>query len=365
MRILVFANFGLGLYKFRKELLEKLISNNDEIFVSLPYDDFVPLIEDLGCKYIRTEFNRKGKNPFADLKLLKEYRKIIKEKKPELVLTYTVKPTVYGGMACQMEGVNYVVNITGISAGVENGGLLSRIMMLLYKLGLRKATKVFFQNQANLDYFLSKRVINSEYEIIPGSGVNLKQYQMYDFPNDNNIEFAYIGRITEAKGIDYYLKAAEVIKNRHSNTIFNVCGSFDEEEYRQKIEEYEKKGVIVYQGVVNDMKTIYKKIQCTVHPTFYAEGMSNVLLESLASGRPIITTDRPGCREIVDDHINGFIVKQKDLDDLVEKIELFLSLSNEERKQMGINGREKVEKQFDRNIVIDRYCEVIDRLRKQ
>ena len=147
------------------------------------------------------------------------------------------------------------------------------------------------------------------------------------------------------------------------NTRFHVCGP-DEDNYRDLVKELSDKGILIYEGYVDDMKEVYKRIQCTIHPTYYPEGMSNVLLESLACGRPIITTDRPGCKEIVEDGVNGFVVKQNDLDDLIEKIEKYLSLSNEERKQMGLNGRRKVEKEFDRNIVINKYLDAINKVTK-
>ena len=364
MKILVLANFGLGLYKFRKELLEKLVSNHDEVFVSFPFDEYyVPKIKELGCTYIETDYDRKGTNPVADLKLMNEYRKILKEKRPDVVLTYTIKPTVYGGMACQLEKIPYIVNITGLSAATENGGLIGKIVVMLYRIGLRKASKVFFQNETNRDFMVDNGIVRCENEIIPGSGVNLKQYEVFDYP-DEPCQFAFIGRITETKGIGFYLEAAKKLKEKYPETVFHVCGGFDEDDYKEKISEFDKDGIIRYHGIVDDMKQIYKNIHCTVLPTFYAEGMSNVLLESLACGRPIITTDRPGCKEIVDDGANGFIVKQKDADDLAEKMEKFICLDHESKRQMGISGRNKVERQFDRNIVIEKYCKEIDRYRK-
>ena len=363
MKILVLANFGLGLYKFRKELLEKLVKNGDEVFVSFPKDDYAQKVRDLGCQFIETDYDRKGKNPFDDLKLMTEYRRLLKEIKPGVVLTYTIKPTVYGGMACQLEKTPYIVNITGPSVAAEKGGLISKIVFMLYKLGLRKASKVFFQNKTNQDIMVNMGLIHCPYEIIPGSGVNLEQYEVYDYPKDDKVEFAFIGRITETKGIRYYLEAAKMIKEKYPQTVMHVCGGFDEDDYKQMVFDYDKEGIVAYHGLVDNMKEFYQKIHCTVLPTFYAEGMSNVLLESLASGRPIITTDRPGCGEIVDDGINGFVVKQQDAEDLYEKMRKFILLDYETKKQMGLNGRKKVEMGFDRNIVVRKYLEEIDRFR--
>ena len=166
------------------------------------------------------------------------------------------------------------------------------------------------------------------------------------------------------KGFELYIEAAKHIRDKYPNTRFHVCGP-DEDNYRELVKELSDNGTIIYEGYVDDMKEVYSRVQCTIHPTYYPEGLSNVLLESLACSRPIITTDRPGCREVVEDGVNGFIVKQRYLDDLIEKIEKYLSLSNEERKQMGINGRRKVEKEFDRNIVINKYLDAINEVTKK
>ena len=360
MRILILTNHDLGLYKFRKEVLETLLREN-EVFVSMPRGIFTDKIIEMGCHYIDTSFERKGKNPFKDLELLSFYKKTIKEVKPDVVLTYTIKPNVYGGLACQQLKVPYIANVTGLGSAIENGGLLQLISLNLYKLGLKKADMVFFQNDANRDFMLKKNAVGKNYDMLPGSGVNLSQYEVSEFPNDETIDFTYVGRLMKEKGFELYAEAAKFISGKYQNTRFHVCGP-DEDNYRKLVKELSEKGILIYEGYVDDMKEVYKRVQCTIHPTYYPEGMSNVLLESLACGRPIITTDRPGCKEIVEDGVNGFVVKQNDLNDLIEKIEKYLSLSNEERKQLGLNGRRKVEKEFDRNIVINKYLDAINKV---
>ena len=358
MKILILTNHDLGLYKFRKELLETLVKDN-EVFVSLPLGKFTDDIKKIGCKYIETNFDRKGTSIIGDFKLFQTYKEIIKEVKPDVVLTYTIKPNVYGGLACQVLNIPYIANVTGLGSAIENGGLLSFVSTTLYKLGLRKANKVFFQNEANRNYMQNKGIGKNNNDILPGSGVNLKQYKPFAFPSAKSIEFTYVGRIMKEKGFDQYVDAAKYIRNKYPNTVFHVCGPY-EDDYKELIEQLVKDNVLVYDGYVEDMTSIYKKIQCTIHPTYYPEGLSNVLLETCACGRPIITTDRPGCKEVVQDGYNGYFVKQKNSDDLIEKIEMFLSLTNVQRKQMGLNAREKVEKEFDRNIVIDKYVKAIN-----
>lgn len=353
MRVLIIANADIGLYKFRKELLEELVKEN-EVYIALPKGEFYEDLLAIGCKYIITQLDRHGTNPVKELKTVFEYKKIIKRVKPEIVFTYTIKPNVYAGMACAALNIPYVANITGLGTAVENPGLMQVLTVNLYKYSLRKAQKVFFQNTENRDFFVKKGVVKKAYDLLPGSGVNLKNYMVTEYPNGPTVDFVFVSRIMKEKGIEQYLEAAKEIKARHSETRFHICG-FCEQNYEQVLKDMSDEGIIIYHGLVKDMSAIYKQMSCTIHPTYYPEGLSNVLLESSASGRPIITTNRSGCREVVDDGINGYVVEEKNSKDLIEKIELFLEKSVEERKQMGIAGRKKVEKEFNRQIVIDKY----------
>lgn len=361
MRVLILANNDVGLFKFRRELLEKLIKNNS-VFICLPDGEFISDLEKLGCKFVDCMLmDRHGINPMTELKLIQFYRQLINEVKPDIVFTYTIKPNVYGGMVCASLGVPYVANVTGLGTAIENGGVLQKITLMLYKFGLRKAQKVFFQNTENRDFMLNRHVISTPYDLLPGSGVNLDQYHVQDYPDGENIDFIFVARVMKEKGIDQYLDAARYIHKKYSNTRFHICG-FCEQDYSDLLERMQREGVIIYHGLVKDMLEIYKMASCTVHPTYYPEGLSNVLLESVASGRPIITTNRSGCREVVDDGVNGYIVKEKDSMDLIAKIEKFLSLSVEERRQMGLAGRRKVEKEFDRQIVVEKYMSELSQI---
>lgn len=353
MKVLIIANNDIGLYKFRKELLEELVKEN-EVFIALPKGEYYNELVSIGCNYIVTELDRHGTNPLKELKLISFYKKIIKGIKPEIVFTYTIKPNIYGGMACASLNVPYVANITGLGTAVENPGLMQFITVNLYKFALRKAKKVFFQNSENKNFMISKGIIKVPYDILPGSGVNLKEYQVSEYPDHGTVDFVFVSRIMKEKGIDQYLDAAKEIRKMYPETRFHVCG-FCEQDYKNELVELQKEGTIIYHGLVKDMASFYKDMSCTIHPTYYPEGLSNVLLETAASGRPIITTNRSGCREVVDDGIDGFIVQEKNSKDLINKIILFLSKDVSERKQMGLNARTKVEKEFDRKEVINKY----------
>lgn len=358
MKVMILANNDMGLYKFRRELLEELVKDN-EVYFCVPNGEFVSLICDIGCKYVPCNLiDRHGTNPVKDLKLIHFYHKTIKKVKPNIVFTYTIKPNVYGGMVCAKLGVPYVANITGLGTSIENGGLLQKISLLLYKIGLCNAQKVFFQNSENQQYMIDHNIVKGAYDLLPGSGVNLNQYKVLPYPDGDTVDFVFVARVMKEKGIDQYLDAAISIRNRHPETRFHICG-FCEQNYESLLKELNDNKTIVYHGLVSDMTTIYNDSSCIVHPTYYPEGLSNVLLESAASGRPIIATDRSGCREIIEDGVNGFVVKQQDSQDLIEKIEIFLSLTMEERIAMGIAGRRKVEREFDRQIVIRKYLNEI------
>ena len=374
MNILILANKSTGLYKFRGELLETLIARGHQVYLSVPNGDFIAEMQQMGCHFVETEISRHGVNPFTDLALVKKYCSIIKSVKPDIVFTYTIKPNVYGGVACQICKVPYVANVTGLGTAVENKGLLQKITLALYKTGLRKAKRVFFQNQKNQQFMLEHGVVKGAYSLLPGSGVNLERFAPLPYPDEaDGIHFVFISRIMREKGIEQYLEAAkhfkvaepaEVPDARHpersesgvegSKLHFHICG-FCEPEYKGKLDEYIKNGVVIYHGMVRDVREIHKISHCTIHPSFYPEGLSNVLLESCASARPIITTDRSGCKEVVDDGVNGFIVKQHDSADLIQKIEQFIALPHEEKVKMGLAGRAKVEREFNRKIVVDAY----------
>ncbi|WP_280770886.1 glycosyltransferase family 4 protein [Salipaludibacillus daqingensis] len=359
-KILILANNDGGLYKFRKELIQELVKKY-EVYISLPNGEFIPFLTELGCEFIDTDISRRGKNPFTDLKLMMKYRILLNKLKPDVVLTYTIKPNVFGGLVCRMKGVPNIANITGLGSAVENGGLLQKTTLFMYKLSLKKKLCVFYQNKENADFFIKKNITNCRQRLIPGSGVNLDEFSVMDYPNDDSIHFLFIARVMKEKGIDQYLEAAETIRGKYVNTVFHILG-FCEEGYEEKLRYMQDKGIIQYHGMQSDVREFHKISHCTIHPTYYPEGMSNVLLESAASGRPVITTNRAGCREIVEDGVNGFIVNQKDSKDLIDKIEKFLKLEYESKKLMGLSGRKKVEKEFDRNIVVDAYIEEVNKV---
>ena len=361
MRILILANNDGGLYKFRRELIIRLVESN-EVFICLPNGEFISEFQKLGCIFWDCPFlNRHGTNPMLEIKLLSFYNKVVSEINPDVVFTYTIKPNIYGGIVCAQKNIPYVANITGLGTAVENAGTLQKITLMLYKYALRKAKKVFFQNTENRDFMLEHNIVKSNYDLLPGSGVNLSRFKVLEYPSEDTIEFAFISRIMKEKGIDQYLDAAKQIREKYPNTAFHVCG-FCEQDYENTLKNLHNRGIIIYHGMVRDVEEFLRNIHCVVHPTYYPEGLSNVLLEACATGKPIITTDRSGCKEVVDDGINGYMIPQKNTKALISAIEKMIQLRNEERKEMGLNGRKKVMKEFDRKIVIEAYMKEVYKL---
>lgn len=292
-KVLIVCNSLVGLMKFRKEVLEALLGNNFVVSVVAPKHKYSSSLKEMGCEFIEVDVNRRGTNIFEDLNLLKNYKKVIKEKRPDVILTYTIKPNVYAGYISARLNIPYIVNITGLGSSVENPGLLQKLTLFLYKHALRKAKCVFFQNQSNLDFMLKHNVIKGEYRLIPGSGVNLEYHALLPYPKDETINFLFISRILYEKGIEEYLEVAKQMKRKYPNTNFHILGKCDDEKYHDEIKKLEKENIVIYHGEVDDVRKYQKISSCTIHPSFYPEGMSNVLLESCAAGRPIITTNRP------------------------------------------------------------------------
>ena len=356
-KILILTNNAGGLINFRKELLEKFIAERYDVFISVPYDEKIESIEKIGCKVIDTPINRRDFSIFQELKLLKHYNKIINLIKPDIILTYTIKPNIYGGLVARKNKIPYLTNITGLGSALIHSSNLQKILIYLYKKSIKNARTVFFQNEKNKQFFTNNNILNGKHEILPGSGVNLQTFQLLEYPKKNTIEFVFISRIMKEKGIEEYLEAAEYITLKYPNIKFHICGSF-EESYREIILENESKGIIKYHGMVKNISKILKNIHCVIHPSYH-EGMSNVLLEAAASGRPVIASDIPGCKETLDDGQTGFSFPKKDTKKLIQTIEKFISLKNDEKKKMGIEGRKKMEKEFKRERVIEKYLEEI------
>lgn len=359
-RVLILANNASGLYDFRNELLLRLLKEY-EVHVSLPDADEVPEIAEEGCIVHHTFLERRGMNPVKDGKLMIKYLKLIREVKPDVVLTYTIKPNIYGSLSSRIMRVPYIVNITGLGSAFEEDGLLRKLVVFLYKVALKKASCVFFQNAKNKDIFAGFGIKGKKARLVPGSGVNLDRHVFEEYPSkDDPVKLVFVGRIMKEKGIDELLYAAEKIKQEFPEVIFQLIGSY-EDDYKETVERLQQDGIVEFIGYQKIIHPFYKDATAAVMPSYH-EGMSNVILEAAATGRPVLASDIPGCREGFDDGFTGIGFVPRDKQAFYEAVKRFMNLSYEERKEMGKNARKKIEREFDRRIVVESYIEEIEKV---
>ena len=349
--ILILANHSGGLYDFRKDLIAEL-KKHANITAAVPHNDRWDELRQLTDRVIELPIDRRGMNPLRDGRLFRQYRAILKEVKPDLVLTYTIKPNIYGGIACRMARVPYAVNITGLGSAIENGGWLKKFVLALYKPALKGARVVFFENEGNRDALTATGVVPKGRDaVLHGAGVNLEDYPYLPYPQDGTVRFLFVGRVMHEKGVDELFAAAKRMKREYGDGAeFHIVGSF-EEAYKPVMDELERAGVVKYHGYQADMKPFYAMASCVLLPSYH-EGMSNVLLEAAASGRPLITSDISGCREAVENGASGFLCQARDADALYEAMRRFAALSPEQRTEMGRRGRALMERQFGKAAVV-------------
>ncbi|WP_251500897.1 glycosyltransferase family 4 protein [Otoolea muris] len=364
MKILILANSDVGLYRFRKELLQKLLEEEHHVFIALPGGEKVIRMVQMGCAFIRTEIDRRGINPANDIALLKKYVHIIRTTDPDIVLTYTIKPNIYGGIACRILKKRYIANITGLGSALEKSGIIKWIAVFLYRLALKEASCIFFQNAANQKKMHAFGIKGKREVRIPGSGVNTDEHPFEAYPDKSeSVEFLFIGRIMKEKGIEELMNAAEYVKISCPDIRFTVAGEC-EEDYQGRLEEAQQKGILTYLGFRDDVHTLIKGCSAVVLPSYH-EGMSNVLLEASSGGRPVLASRIPGCAEVFEDGATGIGFEAKNVESLKKAFLTFISLPYEKKKEMGLRARKRMEDRFDRAAVIQAYMEEIRRAGKE
>lgn len=356
-KILILANSSGGLYDFRNELVLKLLQEY-EVVASLPDEVRTKELEAEGCRVVGTPINRRGVNPAEDLKLLLSYCKLLKKEKPDLVLTYTIKPNIYGGFACRLKRIPYLTTITGLGTTFQKQGMLLKMITVMYRMGLKKAECVFFQNEENKGIFDKYGIKGKKTRLVKGSGVNLSRHCFEEYPGGERTIFLYIGRMMREKGTLELLEAAKALKA--PDVEFQFLGYCDED-LKDKLDEAEGCGYIRQLGFDPNVHEHIRQASALVLPTYH-EGMSNVLMEASATGRPVIATNISGCKEIFEEGMTGFGCEPKSSESLAEALKKFLALPREARAEMGRRAREKMEREFDRCLVAEHYYEEISRI---
>lgn len=370
--IALLTNNDDDIYCFRKEVIEALIAEGYEVLISCPYGEKFELMKDIPFIYDDPFIDRRGTNIINDGKLLLHYHRLFRKYRPAVVLTYTAKPNVYASLASHVLGIPVINNLTGFGSVQNEGKVKKALIMALFRAAYRRSACLMFQNETNMRLAQEMGMVKGEYHLIPGSGVNTERYPLQPYPTGGDgktgekIVFNYVGRILHDKGVDDYIEAAKRIRKDYPATEFNMLGFIEptEAHYEADLKALEEEGVVYYRGSQKDVRPYLARSHATIHPSTYGEGMSNVLLESASSGRPIITTDNPGCRETVRDGESGYIYPGGKVDELTAAIERFLALPNESRREMGEKGRDYIKANFSRTVVIDAYLKKIRELTK-
>ena len=365
VKVAIALNTAWNLVNFRSGLIKALVSRGYEVVAVAPEDGYASQLQTLGCRYLPLPMDNKGTHPGRDLLLLVRFFTLMRAEKPDVFLGYTVKPNVYGSLAAHALRIPVINNVAGLGTVFIKGGWLNQLVRGLYRIALSRSAKVFFQNDDDRHLFVSGSLVSvTVTDRLPGSGVDLVKFRPSPLPARHIVRFLLIARMLWDKGVGEFVEAARLLKQRGIDADCCLLGFLDVQNpaaiSRKQIDDWVAEGVVRYLGVSDNVRNEIAQADCIVLPSFYREGTPRTLLEAAAMARPIVTTDSVGCRDVVDDGVNGFLCKPKDASDLADKMRRIVSMSPAEREFMGLRGREKVEREFDEQIVIDKYISAIE-----
>jgi len=369
-RVIISVNSTWNIFNFRRGLIAEIRRSGFEVVLAAHPDNFVGSLKADGYRYHPLPIVSDGTSPIGDIGLLLGYMRVFRTERPAVYLGYTIKPNIYGTLAARLCGVPVINNVAGLGTAFTRETWLTRLVTALYRLAFRGSHTVFFQNADDRTLFVERRIVDrAKTGVLPGSGIDLIGFQPAPLPSEtkeNGITLILIARLLWDKGVLEFVEAARIVRRSRPNVRFQLLGFLDAENRtavdRKSVERWVAEGIIEYLGSTDDVRPFIAGADCVVLPSFYREGTPRTLLEGAAMGRPLIATDVTGCRDVVEDGVNGLLCKARDAADLAGKILEFLDLSFEARASMGRAGRAKVEREFDERIVINRYLEVIDEI---
>jgi len=369
MKVALVLNTSWNLYNFRLNLIKSLQANGHEVHTIAPTDSHTPFLLEQGCHHHKLRMDSRGANPIKDIALIFELYSIYRRVKPDIILHYTIKPNVYGTLAAAILRIPVVNNVCGLGTVFLKKDMISRVAKVLYRLSFRFARKVFFQNPDDRDLFIGEKLVpENAVDLLPGSGIDLKKFTPLPFTRNTEFTFLLISRLITDKGILEYVEAVKKLKSEGVHARFQVLGAVDEEHKRgierSVINSWIKAGTIEYLGTTEDVRPFIHRADCVVLPS-YREGTPRVLLEAASSAKPIIATNVPGCNHVVEDQLNGLLCNLKDANDLAEKMKTMALLNDDRLKSFGINGRHKMETQFDENQVITKYLQTLNEVESE
>ncbi len=348
-KILIITNHSYMLYQFRRELIAALMEHH-EVVLSMPFVGHEEDFQSMGLRCIHTEVDRRGINPKTDFRLLKTYQALLKAERPDLVITYSIKPNIYAGLVCGRLKIPFCANVQGLGTAFQKP-VLAQLVTFLYRRALKKAQVVFFENAANAQEFRTRRILPPDRQkVLMGAGINLTHYSAQPYPEEDYTRFLYLGRIMQEKGMDELFSAVERLHREGERFHLDLVGFF-EDAYKERVDRLVAEGIATFHGFQSDPRSYYAAAHCVCLPSYH-EGLSNVLLEAAATGRPLITSNIPGCREAVEDGVTGILVEAKNADSLYRGMKNFLALPVERRREMGRLGREKMQREFEKGAVV-------------
>lgn len=364
MKIVMTANAAWNIWHFRQSVLEALLADGHDVTVLAPLDETAPKLEALGCRVRPLEMSVKGLNPVSDLALLARYRRLLREIRPDIILGYTIKNNIFGALAAKGLGMPFIPNVTGLGTAFLSGGALERIAVTLYRVAFRDLQVVFFQNADDREFFVERGLVNeTSAQLLPGSGIDLTRFAPAPYPEEGTAPvFLMIARLLRDKGIFEYVEAARAVKRRHPQARFQVLGAVGSANRTavdwETVREWEEDHLIEYLGTADDVRPIIEKAQCVVLPS-YREGAPRTLIEAAAMARPLIATDVPGCRAVVEDGQTGVLCQPRDSESLAKACNRIIEAGYPARAAMGQAGRQKMERDYNERIVIEAYRDAI------
>lgn len=361
-KLLFVANTAWSMYKFRLPLLRALRERGYEPVIVAPRDEHSGKLRELGFRVIDIQLSQKGINPLDDLRTYFQLKKIYRKESPFHIFHYTIKPNIYGSIAANALKLPATSIVTGLGYTFINKTVVSRIAVRLYRFAFRRAKEVWFLNEEDINTFVQGNIVDPKKTfLLNGEGVDTQSFSPppgLPVSSNKDTTFCFIGRLLYDKGIREYVHAARVLKRKHANLQFQIVGFLNVANpsavTRQEMSDWVGEGIVQYLGAVDDVKPIIAAADCIVLPS-YREGMSMILMESASMAKPIITTDIPGCQQLVDDGVTGFLCKTRDAADLILQLEKFIGLRSEQRIEMGNKARKKMLDCFDVERVIEVY----------
>ena len=362
-KVAIVLNNSWYAYNFRLNLARSLKENAYEVIFIAPYDEKYTELIEKEFKFYDINIDAKGINPISDFKTMASLYKLYKTIKPDMVLNFTIKPNIYSSIVAGILKIKSISNITGLGTIFIKQSIVTKIAKLLYKVALGFNNKIFFQNNDDRSLFIeNKLIIQSKTDLLPGSGVDLNKFIPMKKDTDGVIRFLLIARLLKDKGVLEFIEAIKTIKNKYKKVEFQILGEVGVANKtaitKDELQVWVDSNLVNYLGTTDNVQNIISKVDCVVLPS-YREGIPRSLLEACAMEKPIIATDVVGCKEVVDDGINGYLCEVRNSKDLADKMEIMINLSDDERIIMGKAGREKIVKEFDERIVINKYLESI------